>query len=49
VMGTVASKDKQLLLLPGGGHGWDLVQNDPSAARARTVVLRWLAAHVTKT
>ena len=45
VMATVASKDKQLLLLPGGGHGWDLVQNDPNAAHARTVVLRWLAAH----
>jgi dienelactone hydrolase len=46
VIATVASKDKQLLLLlPGGGHGWDLVQNDPNAAHARAVVLRWLAAH----
>jgi pimeloyl-ACP methyl ester carboxylesterase len=45
IMATVASKDKQLLLLPGGGHGWDLVQTDPNAAHARTVVLRWLAAH----
>jgi esterase/lipase len=45
VMATVASKDKQLLLLPGSGHGWDLVQNDPNAAHARSVVLRWLAAH----
>jgi alpha-beta hydrolase superfamily lysophospholipase len=45
VMATVASKDKQLLLLPGAGHGWDLVQNDANAAQARTVVLRWIAAH----
>ena len=45
VMAAVASKDKQLLLLRGGGHGWDLVQDDANAAHARTVVLRWLAAH----
>ena len=45
VMATVASRDKQLLLLPGGEHGWDLVQNDSNAAHARAVVLRWLAAH----
>jgi alpha-beta hydrolase superfamily lysophospholipase len=45
VIATVASKDKQLLLLPGGEHGWDLVQNDPNAAHARAVVLRWIAAH----
>jgi pimeloyl-ACP methyl ester carboxylesterase len=45
VIANTASKDKQLLLLPGGGHGWDLVQVDASAVHARAVVLRWLAAH----
>ena len=45
VMATVASKDKQLLLLPGGAHGWDLVQTDASAAHARAMIFRWLVAH----
>jgi len=45
VIAAAGSKDKQLLLLPGGAHGWDLVGDDPSAPHARAVVLRWLARH----
>jgi dienelactone hydrolase len=45
VIAAAASKDKQLLLLPGGAHGWDLVGDDPSAPHARAVILRWLARH----
>jgi pimeloyl-ACP methyl ester carboxylesterase len=45
VIAAAGSKDKQLLLLPGGAHGWDLVEGDPNAPHARSVVLRWLARH----
>jgi alpha-beta hydrolase superfamily lysophospholipase len=45
VLAAAGSADKSLLLLAGGNHGWDLVERDASAARARAAVLRWLAQH----
>ncbi len=46
VLAAARSTDKHLLLLQGGAHGWDLVEGDPSASRARAFVLRWLAEHL---
>ena len=45
IMSHVGSTDKQLLLEPGGAHGWDIVQVTPYAAKARATVLAWLARH----
>lgn len=38
------TKDKRLVLYPGGFHGWDLVESAPYAAKARALVLGWLRA-----
>jgi alpha-beta hydrolase superfamily lysophospholipase len=40
----VRSPDKRIVLYPGSLHGWDLVQAAPFAARARALILAWIAA-----
>jgi pimeloyl-ACP methyl ester carboxylesterase len=38
------SKDKRLVMYPGGFHGWSIVETAPYAARARALVLAWIRA-----
>ncbi len=39
------SKDKATAFFPGDWHGWELVENAPYAAQARTAILRWIRTH----
>jgi alpha-beta hydrolase superfamily lysophospholipase len=39
------SKDKQTAFFPGSWHGWELVEDAPYAAQARTTILRWIRNH----
>ncbi len=39
------SHDKRVELYPGGFHGWDLVEDAPYAANARSFLLAWLRSH----
>jgi pimeloyl-ACP methyl ester carboxylesterase len=41
---NAGSRDKRLVLYPGGFHGWQLVEEAPYAPRARALVLNWLRA-----
>jgi pimeloyl-ACP methyl ester carboxylesterase len=41
----VGATDKRMVLYPGSDHGWQLVETAPFAARARALVLRWIASH----
>jgi len=36
------TKNKRTAFYPGAFHGWDIVENAPYAAHARTLVLAWL-------
>jgi pimeloyl-ACP methyl ester carboxylesterase len=38
------SRDKRLVLYPGGFHGWQIVEEAPYAPRARALVLSWIRA-----
>lgn len=42
---NAGSKDKRLVLYPGGFHGWQIVEEAPYAPKARSVVLSWLRKH----
>ena len=41
----IGADDKRTALYPGSGHGWQLLESTRFAPSARTLVLRWLAAH----
>ena len=42
---AAGTHDKQLQLYPGSAHGWEIVEDAPYAARARTRILDWLRSH----
>jgi pimeloyl-ACP methyl ester carboxylesterase len=41
----IGAADKRTAVYPGSDHGWQLVEGSPFAAKARTLVLHWLADH----
>lgn len=41
----VGSRDKRLVLFPGGWHGWDIVEQAPYRVQARATLLAWIRAH----
>ena len=45
LLAVPGSKDKRLVLYPGGFHGWQIVEEAPYAPKARSVVLSWLRKH----
>ncbi len=36
------TNDKQLKILPGSWHGWEIVEEAPYASRARKTILDWI-------
>jgi pimeloyl-ACP methyl ester carboxylesterase len=43
---AAGSRDKRTALYPGSYHGWEIVEDAPYAARARSLVLGWLRAQL---
>lgn len=41
----VGAADKQKAFYPGSDHGWQLVESSGFAAKARSLVLRWIESH----
>jgi alpha-beta hydrolase superfamily lysophospholipase len=43
---AAGSKDKRTAFYPGGFHGWNIVEDAPYAAKARTLILAWIRERV---
>jgi alpha-beta hydrolase superfamily lysophospholipase len=41
---AAGSSDKRTAFYPGGYHGWQIVEDAPYAAKARTLIFRWIRA-----
>lgn len=45
LVARVGSSDKRAVVFPGTYHGWDLLDDSPSRAKAWAVLLAWLRGH----
>jgi dienelactone hydrolase len=41
----VGARDKRSVFYPGSNHGWDIIESSSLAAKARPLVLSWIASH----